>query len=92
MSTLMTPLVGVLASDYYLLHKGKYPKIETTFEAGQIPEYRWASFASWFVGIVVVYLTTKFGIGLPPLQGMIASAVAQLIFAKVIPQPFLVDN
>lgn len=88
MSSIMVPLVGVLASDYWFVNKGKYPPIEVTESPGIVPDFKLCAFAGWIVGFLVVFYTGNKSIGIPPLQGIIIAGIVHAVVYNLYPQPF----
>ena len=65
------PLGGTIIGDYLFVWKGNIPNINKV----EFKSVRVANLAAYLIGTLVAYLTNKFGIGIPPLQGIIAAAL-----------------
>lgn len=76
LGTIVPPLSGIILADFFLIHKGKYPKLEKTrfFPFNIIPWITWA------VTLVVIYLLP---FGLPSLNGIVLGSCIYYILMKL---------
>lgn len=76
LGTIVPPLSGIILADFFLIHKGKYPKLEKTrfFSFNIIPWITWA------VTLVVIYLLP---FGLPSLNGIVLGSCIYYILMKL---------
>lgn len=74
------PLGGVIIGDYCFTYKRKIPKLEYT----EFKSLRIAPTLSYFVGVVVAYITEMKSIGIPPLQGIIVAAICVPLFTGIL--------
>lgn len=91
MASLAVPVGGIIAADYFVNNKGKYPDIRNvTANLGQmkIPDIKWSAMISWAIGFILIQWTTSANFGIPPLFGWLGAFIAMIIFGKIIPQPF----
>ncbi|MEA4963069.1 cytosine permease [Lutispora sp.] len=65
------PLGGTIIGDYLFVWKGNVPNINKV----EFKPIRIANLVAYLIGTLVAYLTNKFGIGIPPLQGIIVAAL-----------------
>lgn len=74
LSTTIAPMVGVMWTDYYILNKQKliYRK-ETNF----------VGIAAWIVGSIVSFVTGRINFFIPPINGVIVSAIIYLLASKL---------
>lgn len=78
LSTTIAPMVGVMWTDYYILNKQKliYRK-ETNF----------VGIAAWIVGSIVSFVTGRINFFIPPINGVIVSAIIYLLASKLSKRP-----
>lgn len=74
LSTTIAPMVGVMWTDYYILNKQKliYRK-ETNF----------VGIFAWIVGSIVSFATGRINFFIPPINGVIVSAIIYLLASKL---------
>lgn len=74
LSTTIAPMVGVMWTDYYILNKQKliYRK-ETNF----------VGIFAWIVGSIVSFVTGRINFFIPPINGVIVSAIIYLLASKL---------
>ena len=77
------PLGGAIIGDYFLVSKGKIPKLQYV----EFKTLRIAPVIAYVLGCIAAYVGDAFGIGIPPLQGIVISAIAvwllDLLFKKL---------
>ncbi|MFM1653240.1 cytosine permease [Brevibacillus sp. B_LB10_24] len=73
------PSIGaILLADYFILKRGKYEPFETlTFKA-----VNWVAIFAWVCGVVIA----KFAPGIPPINGLLGSAIIYVVVMKCLPQ------
>lgn len=95
MSAIAVPIGGVLAADYFIVNKGRYPDIKNVYQKNPeiiIPAIKISPFISWIIGCVVVLSTTHANIGIPPLFGWLSSFILHVILSRIISQPFAASS
>jgi cytosine permease len=69
---LIPPLGGTIIGDHLFVWRGKLPAVaDTTF----LP-VRWSCVAAYAVGVATAFVTEQLSWGLPPVQGILAAALA----------------
>ena len=73
------PSIGaIVLADYFILKRGKYQPFETmTFKA-----VNWVAILAWVCGVVIA----KFAPGIPPINGLLGSAIIYVVVMKCLPQ------
>ena len=72
LGTIVPPLAGIILSDFFFVHRGKYAEFDsTTFK-----DWNMIPWISWIVSAIIVVLVP---IGLPSLNGMILGGVLYTI-------------
>lgn len=73
------PSIGaIVLADYFILKRGKYQPFETmTFKA-----VNWVAIVAWVCGVVIA----KFAPGIPPINGLLGSAIIYVVVMKCLPQ------
>ena len=75
------PLGGVIIGDHvFVWRKHRLPD----FATAHIPAVRWSCLAAYVLGVAVGYTTNELGLGIPPLQGIVAAAVAVPVFESLL--------
>ncbi len=74
LGTFIPPLGGVIMADYWIAHRGYYPKLATT----HLPAFNWIGLISYIVGSAVAYFSPF----LPPVVGIVGAAVCYAILLK----------
>lgn len=76
LGTIVPPLSGIILSDFFLIHKGKYPQLENTkfFAFNIIPWITWA------ITLVIICLLP---FGLPSLNGIILGGFIYFVLMKL---------
>lgn len=70
------PLGGAMLGDYFFIYKRRLPKLEYV----HFKLFRIAPVLAYIVGTVVAFITDKMGFGIPPLFGIVVSAVCVPLF------------
>jgi cytosine permease len=88
LSTTLPPIGAIILADYFLVHRGRY----AAFDEAELPAVRWQALAAWAVGVAAAHLP-----GVPPLNGLLAAAVAHTVLCRVtlrapVPSPALVEE
>ena len=68
--------------DFWLRHGGEFPSLRS-----QLPAFNWAGVIAYVAGAVIAYVTGNAGLGIGPVNGIIAAAVLYGVLFNVIPQP-----
>ncbi len=73
------PSIGaIVLADYFILKRGKYQPFETmTFKA-----VNWVAILAWVGGVAIA----KFAPGIPPINGLLGSAIIYVVVMKCLPQ------
>ncbi|WP_448603345.1 cytosine permease, partial [Thermoleptolyngbya sp.] len=87
LGTLIPPIGGIIMTDFWLRHRGQFPSLETA-----LPAFNWAGVIAYVAAALIAYFTGTAGIGIGPLNGIIAAAVLYAVLTKVIPQPIRVTE
>lgn len=82
------PLGGAIIGDYFLVCRGKIPRLEYV----NFKTLRIAPITAYILGCVAAYIGDAFGIGIPPLQGIIISAVAVWLISLIFKKMNINDN
>lgn len=64
LGTIVPPLSGIILSDYFIVHKGRYPKLE----GAKFASWNLIPWLSWGITLALVYLIP---FGLPALNGIV---------------------
>ena len=78
--TFIPPLGGVIIGDFFFTYKGKLPDIETV----EFKNFRIAPVVAYVIGSLAAFFGGKFGIGIPPLQGIIIAALMVPVMNAVV--------
>lgn len=70
------PLGGVMLGDYFFIYKRKLPKLSYI----KFKVFRWGPVLAYVVGAVVAFAADRAAFGIPPLFGIIVSAVCVPLF------------
>ncbi len=65
------PLGGAMLGDYFFVYKRRIPKLASV----EFKTFRIAPAAAYVAGCIAAYITNNAGVGIPPLFGIILSAV-----------------
>lgn len=74
LGTYIPPIVGVIAADYFVKHRGRLPYINSA----QLPAINWAGILSYIASSAIA----QFSPGVPPINGLLAAFVLYLIFDR----------
>lgn len=79
------PSIGaILLADFYILNRGSYKK----FEEMSFKSVNWIAILAWIGGILIA----KFVPGVPPINGLIGTAVLYVIGMKCFPEKQCNEN
>jgi len=93
MSTIATPLAGLIVADFFFNQRFWYRDVDSLRSSNEIVSkrpWRLDSYVSWFLGAATVYVTNKFGVMIPPLNGIIVAFLSQAAFAAFRPSESVV--
>ncbi|MGB3295933.1 MAG: cytosine permease, partial [Phormidesmis sp.] len=82
LGTFIPPVGGIIMVDFWLRHRGRFPRLAT-----RLPAFNWAGVIAYVAGSAVAYITSNAGIGIGPVNGIVVAAVLYGILYQVIPQP-----
>jgi len=74
------PLGGTIIGDYLFVWKTKMPNLKDV----EFKTFRVANIAAYIIGTGAAYFTNKYGIGIPPLQGIIVAGLMVPVMNAVI--------
>lgn len=87
MTAFMVPIVGVAASDYFLVNKGHYPEpYIATGKDSKIPPVKWGAVIAYAVGVATLMITEHFAFLVPPVNCLVVTALVHFIACKLLPQ------
>lgn len=72
MGILIPPVGGAIIGDYFLVRRGRLPRLESVRIARFCP----AGIIGYLLGLATAYISESRGIPIPPLNGILVSAVA----------------
>lgn len=76
LGTFIPPIGGVIMSDFFLKHKGLYPKLAEM----EFNKINWAGILAYVAGSAVAYYSP----GIPPINGIVAAFVSYWLFDKIL--------
>lgn len=76
LGTVIPPLAGIILSDFFLIHHGRYPKLEET----HFIAFNVIPWVTWGIALAAVYLIPA---GLPSLNGILIGGILYPIFMKL---------
>lgn len=79
LGTFVPPLGGAIIGDYFLVSKGRIPKMDYV----QFKTWRVAPIISYILGCLVAYLGGIYDFGIPSLQGILVAMIAMPIITKI---------
>ncbi len=82
LGTFIPPVGGIIMVDFWLRHRGRFPRLNA-----RLPAFNWAGVIAYVIGSAVAYFTSNAGIGIGPVNGIVVAAVLYAILYRVIPQP-----
>ena len=68
LGTIVPPLSGIILSDYFFVHKGKYPRLENT----SFKSFNAIPWITWAIALVLIYVIP---FGLPSLNGIVIGGI-----------------
>lgn len=87
MTAFMVPIVGVAASDYFLVNKGRYPEPYVAIGAdSKIPPVKWGAVIAYITGVATLMITEHFAFLVPPVNCLIVTALVHFVACKLINQ------
>ncbi|TCK05779.1 cytosine permease [Marinobacterium mangrovicola] len=75
LGTFIPPIGGVIMADFWVNHKGKYPKLADV----SLPAFNWIGLGSYVVGSAAAYFSPV----LPPLVGVVVAALCYSVLVKM---------
>ncbi len=69
--TFIPPLGGVIIGDFFFTYKGKLPDIDRV----EFKVIRISPLIAYIIGSLAAYLGGRFGVGIPPLQGILVAGL-----------------
>lgn len=75
LGTFIPPIGGVIMADYWLRHKGNYPKLADV----SLPNFNWPGLIAYAVGSAAAYTSPM----LPPVVGVIAAILCYGVLLKL---------
>jgi cytosine permease len=82
LGTVIPPVGGIIMVDYWLRHRGQFPRL-----SARLPAFNWAGVIAYVGASAIAYLTGSANIGIGPVNGIVAAAILYSILHLVIPQP-----
>jgi len=74
------PLGGTIIGDYLFVWKTQMPNLKDV----EFKTFRVANIIAYLIGTAAAYFTNKYGIGIPPLQGIIVAALMVPVVNSII--------
>lgn len=75
LGTFIPPLGGVIMADFWIYHRGSYPKLATS----KLPAFNWRGLSAYAVGSAAAYASPL----LPPLVGIVGAAACYALLHKL---------
>ena len=75
LGTFIPPIGGVIMADFWLRHKGRYPKLDEV----SLPAFNWCGLGAYAVGSSAAYFSPV----LPPVVGVICAVLGYMVLSKV---------
>jgi cytosine permease len=75
LGTFIPPIGGVIMTDFWLRHKGRYPLLDSA----ELPDFNWHGLTAYVTGSAAAYCSPL----LPPLVGVLAAALAYGLLLKL---------
>ncbi len=82
LGTVIPPVGGIIMADFWLHRGGELPSLDSN-----IPAFNWAGVISYIAAALIAYFTGNAGLGVGPVNGIVAAAILYVVLAKLIPQP-----
>ncbi len=76
LGTIVPPLPGIILADYFIIHHGRYEKLENV----EFHSFNIIPWISWAVSLVLIFV---FPVGLASLNGLILGAVIYTVLMKM---------
>ncbi len=76
LGTFIPPIGGVIMADFFIKHRGNYPKLDSV----QFNKFNWAGITAYVLGSAIA----KYSPGVPPINGIIAAFLIYVIADKVL--------
>lgn len=71
LGVIVPPLAGIILSDYYIVHRCKYPELGNA----DIADWNMVSWLTWGISLAIVFGLRSIGFGLEALNGIVAACV-----------------
>ncbi|WP_299200381.1 cytosine permease [uncultured Amphritea sp.] len=75
LGTFIPPIGGVIMADFWLNHKGNYPKLADQ----NLPAFNWLGLAAYGIGSIAAYSSPM----LPPVVGVLAAAISYAVLLRL---------
>lgn len=75
LGTFIPPIGGVIMADFWLAHRGKYPKLAEA----SLPAFNWFGLSAYAIGSMAAYFSPF----LPPVVGVLVAAVVYGVLIRV---------
>lgn len=83
LGSFIPPIGGVIMADFWLKHKGQYPKLaEVT-----LPAFNWAGLGAYFIGSACAYFSPF----VPPVVGVGTAVIAYAVLLKVSAKEYVLN-
>ncbi len=83
LGSFIPPIGGVIMADFWLNHKGQYPKLSEV----TLPAFNWAGLSAYFIGSACAYFSPF----VPPVVGVAAAVVAYAVLMKVSSKEYVLN-
>lgn len=81
LGSVIPPVGGVIMADFWFHRRGQFPSLETPQ-----PALNWAGVIAYVAASLIAYFSSQAGVGIGPLNGVIAAALIYMALCKVLPQ------
>jgi cytosine permease len=71
LGTVIPPIGGVIAADFFYRHKGRYPSLATAM----LPKFNWCGLTAYGLGALAAFLSPW----LPPLVGIVVASASYIL-------------
>ncbi|MGG6298017.1 cytosine permease [Leptolyngbya sp. AN02str] len=82
LGTVIPPIGGIIMMDFWFRHRGQFPSLQS-----DVPAFNWAGVISYISASLIAYFSGSAGLGVGPINGIVAAAVLYAVLTRVIPQP-----
>lgn len=79
LGVIVPPLAGIILSDYYIVHRCKYPELSDDDTA----DWNAASWLTWILSLAIVFGLQKVGFGLEAVNGIVAACILYPLLMKI---------